>query len=50
VSDAVAFIVVEGMPDGTGELHSLHWKRDKKEVLHREYILELISKSWTKSK
>jgi hypothetical protein len=45
VSDAVAFIVVEGMPDATGALHSLHWKRDKKEVLYRDYILELISKS-----
>lgn len=27
----VAFIVVEGMPDGTGAPHSLHWKREIKE-------------------
>ena len=26
----VVFIVVEGMPDGTGAPHSLHWKREIK--------------------
>jgi hypothetical protein len=29
-SDVVAFIVVEGMPDGTGAPHSLHWDREIK--------------------
>jgi hypothetical protein len=28
--DVVVFIVVEGMPDGTGAPHSLHWKREIK--------------------
>jgi hypothetical protein len=26
----VVFIVVEGMPEGTGAPHSLHWKREIK--------------------
>jgi hypothetical protein len=30
----VAFIVVEGMPDGTGAPHSLHWKREIKEGIN----------------
>lgn len=29
----VAFIVVEGMPDGTGALHSLHWEKRLRRVL-----------------
>jgi len=29
----VAFIVVEGMPDGTGAPHSLHWKRELRRAL-----------------
>jgi hypothetical protein len=33
-SDVVAFIVVEGMPDGIGAPHSLHWKREIKEGIN----------------
>ena len=29
----VAFIVVEGMPDGTGAPHSVHWKRELRRAL-----------------
>ena len=57
VSAPVVFIVVEAMPDGTGALHSLHWKRENNKengqahcALHiqkaycREPKLELTSK------
>lgn len=30
----VAFIVVEGMPDGIGAPHSLHWKKEIKEDIN----------------